>query len=154
MEQDQIQQCAGRVMETIPMVMRSIGSEMRRRSHVDLSVSQFRALTALKHHEGASLSLVAGQMGASLSSTSKLIDGLVENHLVERVDASGDRRRMALTLTVEGTTAMEGMRQEAIIFLTERLTALSSEDCRQVRDVMDLLSSLFSPPRETTVEAA
>jgi hypothetical protein len=56
--------CAREVMETVPLVMRFIRTEMRSRRAPSLSVPQFRVLTFLSRRPGAPLSSVAEHLGS------------------------------------------------------------------------------------------
>jgi hypothetical protein len=61
-------QCAREVMETVPLVMRFIHTEMRSRRAPLLSVPQFRVLMFLSGRPGAPLSSVAEHLGVHCSS--------------------------------------------------------------------------------------
>ena len=60
---------------------------------------QFRALGVVRRHPGASLSVVAGHIGLTTASVSKLIDSLVKKGLVTRADSPDDRRKVVLNAT-------------------------------------------------------
>lgn len=94
--------CARAVLETLPMVMRAIRAGLRDCAGPGLSEAQFRTMLFLRHHRGASLSDLAAFHGLALSSTSRLVDGLVAKGVVARGAHATDRRRVALTLTPEG----------------------------------------------------
>ena len=87
-------QCAHELLEVVPLVMRTIRTEMRGHRGADLSVPQFRTLVFLGNHGGASLSDLADFIGLTLPSVSKLIDGLVTRKLVARKVCTNDRRRV------------------------------------------------------------
>src|SRR6266536_982420 len=95
-------ECAGELLEVVPLIMRYIRIEMRRSRGSDLTVPQFRTLAFLTTNEGASLSSLADHIGLTLPSASKLVDGLVERKLVQRKTCPDDRRRMTLLLTGSG----------------------------------------------------
>jgi DNA-binding MarR family transcriptional regulator len=92
-----LDECARQVLETVPLVMRTVRAEMRRHRAADLSVPQFRTLTFLSRQAGASLSQVAEHIGLTLPSMSSLVEGLVERKLILRNTHSVDRRRVTLT---------------------------------------------------------
>lgn len=138
-------ECAAAVMETIPMIMRTIGAEMRSRHRVDLPMPQFGALMFLKHHGGASLSFLARHRGSSVSSASKLVDGLVERGYVSRDTASEDRRRVALGLTEFGEATLESFHKEEAGYLAEILATLSEGQRTTVMKGMELLRSVLAP---------
>ena len=94
--------CARAVLETLPMVMRAIRAGLRDHATPGLSEAQFRTMLFLHHHRGASLSDLAEFHGLTLSSMSRLVDGLVAKGVVTRATHAADRRRVALTLTPGG----------------------------------------------------
>lgn len=93
---------ANQIMNVIPAVMRLIRSKFREQRAAELSVAQFRTLAFIDIHDGISLSDVAGHIGLTLPSMSKMVDGLVNRKLVSREMHSSDRRRICLALTDAG----------------------------------------------------
>jgi DNA-binding MarR family transcriptional regulator len=141
MADDLARQCATTVMDTFHTMMRTVGSEARKRSSTDLSMQQFRAMKTIQLHEGASLSILSEHLGATLSASSKLIDGLVERGYVRRQNAEDDRRRLILALTDPGQQALGTVHMELIACLTEKLTGLTAGECGIMNLAMDVLRS-------------
>ena len=123
-----LDQCAREVLETVPLVMRTVRAEMRRHRTADLSVPQFRTLNFLNRQAGASLSQVAEHIGLTLPSVSLLVDGLVERKLILRNTSAADRRRITLTLTARGQSVLEAAHGATQAALAEKLAALSAKD--------------------------
>jgi DNA-binding MarR family transcriptional regulator len=146
-------ECARRVLEIMPLVMRAIRVEMRSHRDPDLSVPQFRVLIFLNRHEGASLSHVARHLGFRLPSMSRMIDGLVARNLVTRQTDVGDRRRVALTLTTLGRAAMQSAYESTQGHLAERFAVLTEPDQTLVLKAMQALDSIFGSRREAMVAA-
>jgi DNA-binding MarR family transcriptional regulator len=130
-------------MEVAPLVMRAIRAEMRCHRTSDLSIPQFRTLTFLNHHEGASLSAVAGHIGLTLPSMSKTIDGLVARNLIKRETHPDDRRRVTLALTARGRSAWQVARDDTRTALAEKLAALSPQDRSIILQAMQALRAVF-----------
>src|SRR5690348_2467081 len=107
------ERCAATIMETVPLVMRAIRAEMRRRRPADLSVPQFRALGFVRRNPGASLSEVAAHLGLTLPATSALIDLLVARELIVRALNPNNRRRVTLTLTPLGASTLGAAHADA-----------------------------------------
>lgn len=137
--------CAALVLETVPLVMRSVRAEMRGSRAPDLSVPQFRALNFLYRCPGASLSDVADHVGITLPSMSKLVEKLVARGLVTRQDDPGDRRRVTLALTEPGRAELQAAREATQARLAQRLAALSPEQRAVVVEAMRALRSVFAP---------
>ena len=141
-------ECAGQILETVPLVMLAIRSEMRSHRDTDLSVPQFRVLVYLNRFEGASLSDIAEHMGLTLPSMSKMIDGLVARRLVTRRMHPGDRRRITLAPTARGRTEMQSAYQATESRLAERLAALPLEKRLIILEAMQVLKGIFASNRE------
>src|SRR5690349_8045502 len=120
--------CAHEVLEVVPLVMRTIRTDMRRYRGRELAVPHFRVLAFLSANPGASLSDVAEHMGLRLPTLSTLVAGLVDRKLVVRKASATDRRRIALALSPRGQTTLDRARQATMEQLALRLAALSAED--------------------------
>ncbi len=146
-----LEACARDLMETIPVVMRSIRSEMRRGRGTDLSVPQFRALGFVQRNADASLNELADHLGLTAPSTSKMVDGLVKQGLVLRREAAGDRRRLTLELTRTGNSIVDSARRSALANLAGILDGLDSGELNTVHQAMKLLQPLFVPSRRPQI---
>lgn len=144
------QECAGQVLEAVPLVMAAIRAEMRSHRGAGLSVPQFRVLVYLQRHAGASLSAIAEHMGLTLPSMSKMIDGLVARDLVARQLNPADRRRVTLAPTGSGRQAMQAAHNATAARLAARLSALPASERRTIGKAMQVLATVFAPghPRE------
>ena len=114
-------QCAREILEAVPPVMRFIRNQVRRRHAAGLSLPQFRTLVFFAHTRNSSLSAVAAHLGLSSPAVSRMIDGLVDDRLVERQMVSTNRRQIALTLTSRGRTTLEKVRDEVRLRLADLL---------------------------------
>jgi DNA-binding MarR family transcriptional regulator len=140
--------CAGHILETVPVVMRAIRNEMRSHRGSDLSVPQFRVLVYLNRHEEASLSDIAEHMGSTLPSMSKMVDNLVARELVTRHMDPADRRRVILAPTALGRTMRQSAHKATKSRLAERLAVLSPSERRSIAEAMQALKSIFLSGRE------
>ncbi len=141
--------CAQTVLEVVPVVMRTIRAELRRHRAADLSVPQFRTLAFIDRQSDASLSDVAEHIGLTLPSMSKIVEGLVVRKLVTRQTHPTDRRRMTLTLTARGQTALQSSRAATRACLAEDLAALSDRQRDAVTQALEILRPIFTLPGET-----
>lgn len=144
MSNDVMDQCAAKVMETCHLVMRAIGTEMNRRSPMSLSIRQMVALMTIREQQGASLSVLSEHIGGTISSASKLLDGLVERGYVFRATAEQDRRKLTLALTGEGEEVLCAISLEEMSFLKDKLSVFTPSECLMVNLVMDLLRKALS----------
>ncbi len=140
--------CARDVLEVVPSIMGTIRTEMRRHRTADLSVPQFRTLAFIDRNSGAALSEAAEHIGLTLPSMSKLIDGLVARKLVTRQTHPEDRRRLTLALTTRGLAALQASRAATRACLAEDLSALTDRERETIKQAMQILRPVFTPPGE------
>jgi len=141
--QSPIKQCADDVLDVIPLIMRSIRSEMRSHRTPELSVPQFRALAFAGMHEGATLSDLADHLGLMPPAASKIVDGLVASGLLERRANRTDRRRIWLALTGLGQKKLQTTHKIARECLAKIFTPLSKTECKQISLAMQQLRKVF-----------
>jgi DNA-binding MarR family transcriptional regulator len=137
-------QCAREILETVPLVMRFIRDRVRQRRTVGLSLPQFRTLIFLSRAKNSSLSAVAEHMGLSLPAMSRLVNGLVDDRLVERQLVSTNRRQIALTLTAQGQATLEKVRSEIRRQLAGTLKTLPASEQKTVQRAMRMLHQVFN----------
>lgn len=137
------ERCAWEAMETVPLVMRFIRTEMRSRRAPSLSVPQFRVLTFLSHRPGAPLSSVAEHLGVARSTASATVDRLVRRQLVQRKTHPEERRSVVLTLTATGVQHLQQVRDAASTRMAKVLAGLSAADLLQVSQGLTLLGNAF-----------
>ena len=138
-----IEDTAQQVLDTIPLVMRTIRAEFRSQRSAELSVPQFRTLAFIKNNDGASLSSLAAHIGLTLPSMSKLIDGMVSRGFVGRDEHSEDRRRICLRLTSQGKSELEAAHNHTQAFLADKMSGLTSEELKTITRSMQILRELF-----------
>ena len=80
------EQCAGILLEAVPLIMRTLHAVIHEFSQPELTVPQFRTLMFVHKHRGANLSAAAEFLGLRLASTSKMVDHLVKRRLLARAN--------------------------------------------------------------------
>ena len=138
--------CAQAILEVVPLVMRTIRTEMRRYRGPELAVPHFRVLAYLNGNEGASLSDLAEHLGLRLPSMSTLVAGLVERNLVARGPSAVDRRRITLGLTARGRSTLAAAREATQKRLAERLEPLPAGELDGLTAALEKLRSIFAAP--------
>jgi DNA-binding MarR family transcriptional regulator len=137
--------CAGEILETVPLIMQFIRTEMRRRGSAEISIPHFRVLAFIDRHPGESLSAIAERVGLSLPAMSRLVDGLVEHGFLSRQPSAEDRRFVAISITDVGRDLVRAARADAQNRLADVLAELRVEDRELVVETMHKLRSLFAP---------
>ena len=135
--------CSAQLVELTPVIMRRIRGEMRRRTIPGLTVQQFRALNYLQVYPQSSLSALAAHLGLTLPSTSKLVQQLVVQKVIVRRSAT-DRRRVCLSLTQQGITALDRARLETQQQLAQNLSSLNQKELDIVSAALRVLNLAFS----------
>jgi len=102
-------------MSSVPQVVWFMRRQMR--SHRGkLSMSQFRSLVRVEREPSVSLTAIADHVGTSISTTSRVVSGLVKRGYLARDTSAVDRRRVSVRITEKGYqvlhTARDATRQE------------------------------------------
>jgi DNA-binding MarR family transcriptional regulator len=108
-----------------------------------LSLPEFRALNYLSQHPEASLNVVAEHLGLTPPTASKLVQKLVTDGVVVR-KAATDRRRVCLSLTESGKSALSAARVETRQQLAECLGSLNQKELNAVSMALKALGRAFS----------
>jgi DNA-binding MarR family transcriptional regulator len=136
---------AKKMLEVIPMVMGGVGREMRKRQVIDITMPQFRALMTIRFHPEIAMSGIAQHLDVTLSSASKLIDGLVDRGWVQRAESAEDRRKTLLSLSPAGKEIIEEFHQQKLNYFTELLKDLTDEECITLNNAANILHTIFDP---------
>jgi DNA-binding MarR family transcriptional regulator len=141
--------CARELLDVVPLIMRTIRVEMRRRRGLELTVPQFRALLYIERHPGASLAEVAGFLGLTPPSTSRLVDGLVDRGQVARGESQADRRRLTLVLTLGGRSLLQAARRGTTDRLAQVVEGLTSTQRERLVRALEAVRPIFAASGET-----
>ncbi len=137
------EECAQELLEIVPLIMRDIRCEMRKRKTAELDVPQFRTMIFVDRNKGASLSEAADHMGLTLPSMSKMVDNLLKSGLMIREEHPKDRRRIKLAVTSRGHKILENSRKGTIKYLMEKLNAVSPEDRDAIAKAVKAMRPIF-----------
>jgi DNA-binding MarR family transcriptional regulator len=137
------EECAARVMETVPLLMRFIRADMRTHNADSLSIPQLRSLAYVNRNPGASLSEVAEHLGVTCATASSTIERLVQRHLVQRSDHPQERRRIVLNLTEEGKLLLKQSQEKTRAHIADILASLTLEEVSHIEEGLTLLKNVF-----------
>jgi long-chain acyl-CoA synthetase len=96
-------------------------------TQVDITLPQYRVLGILAEGSNAA-SALADRLAVRPPSVTALIDGLVARDLVERRHDEGDRRRIALRLTAEGSRIVAAADQMLDAYIGSIAATLPGEE--------------------------
>ncbi len=131
------QVAASRVVEVIPLVMRTLALEIRRTGHVPAPVHC--RLMVLLADGPRNLSELAEKQAVSLPTMSNSISALVERGWVTRVRAPHDRRMVMVELTPVGRRALNHIMGLVEARVGRLLASLSAAECDQLLAGLEVL---------------
>lgn len=114
----------------------------------ELSPVQLRALTALREAPRANLNDLASAMGVTVSSTSRLVDRLVDAGLVDRSPSPTTRREISLSLTPVGRRRLQRYDQLRLASARAHLEAVPTADRESVVAALHRLVGGVAESRE------
>lgn len=136
------QQAAREFLQIIPLVMHSLGSDMRQSTQLPVP-GHFNLLYMLA--EGPhNLRELAEKHSVSAPTMSNTISTLVERGWVQRTQSEADRRRISICLTPSGFAVLDAVQTFAENRITEILAPLSNEEMEQLITGLSVLRSAFT----------
>ncbi|MFW6184352.1 MAG: MarR family winged helix-turn-helix transcriptional regulator [Chloroflexota bacterium] len=112
----------------------------------DLTISQLKALFLLAHYGPLAVGELAERLEVGNSTTSIVVQQLVEQDLVERSADAEDRRRTLVALTPQGARLIGGSRKKKEAVLRRWVAQLNDA---QLADLRRGLRALLRVVRET-----
>ena len=106
----------------------------------ELSVAQMATLMLLDAEGGSTVGDLAGDLGRSLSATSRLLDQLVRRGLVHRQEDDRDRRVKRVGLTERGSELIGRVQRQRADAQLAVMAALTESERAQVMRGMTLLA--------------
>jgi len=145
----EIAACAARLVDTAPLVVRCIRTQMRAQLPT-LTLTQFRVMAFLYRQRDCSLTELAEHLGVTRSTASGLIDRFVRRRWATRTIDRGNRRRVMLRLTHRGAAQFDIAKHAARRDAARRLAALSSAQVGALRQSLHALTRVFGDRAEVT----
>jgi DNA-binding MarR family transcriptional regulator len=135
--------CASLILETTPLVMRSMRAEVAQYVGSGTTLPQFRVLSHLNRGSRC-LSDLAARQHVSLATMSKIVTGLVDRGYVERTSEGNDRRYITLRLTRKGQRFFDKTNAHTHQRIVARVKSLSNEERRRIVEGLRVLESVFA----------
>jgi DNA-binding MarR family transcriptional regulator len=142
-----LESTAGSVIETIPGVMDTMRSALRRHVGEQLTVPQFRCLAFISRHSGCTVSEVAGFMGVTKATASVMVDRLMRAGSILVVSDLKDRRRSILHISGPGKTQLLRIRGEARKDFSQAMGGLSEQELSTLNEGLAILRKTFRPEK-------
>jgi DNA-binding MarR family transcriptional regulator len=122
---NKIKERAERLLRISPKIMLSF-SRMHSSKKSEMTFNQYQTLILIKELGNCSVNQLADRLGLAQSTTSQLIDRLVNGGLVERIINPSNRRSIIISLSTEGmrmlhkrTTIMQKGYEKILSLLNE-----------------------------------
>jgi len=131
-----------RVVASYELLMQRIAS-----SHapdlmeVAVTMSQAKVLYLIAASQGMRMSEIAVRLGVSISTTSGLVDRLVDHGLLARHDDPADRRQVVVTITPSGSADLERFRELNAVQMRRLLACLGDSELDVVERATILLAA-------------
>ena len=138
--------CGDLLLDVVPVLMAAMRLQMVRLKPPDLTTPQFRICAFLYRQPGQALTPLTDLLGLTLSSLSKLVDGLVAAGYVRHEVCPEDRRRARLYLTARGRAAVARVRTGIGQQLSARLATLGEAERRTIAEALGHLQQVFPTP--------
>lgn len=107
---------------------------------LDLSFTQIKALCALEAGgSDRSVGELAEQLGVSLGTMSRAVDGLHERGLVKRAEDPGDRRVKRVALTEAGHTVPLALDEARLSALSALIESLAEEEAQALGAALEMI---------------
>jgi DNA-binding MarR family transcriptional regulator len=113
-----------------------------------LSGPEASAMAVIVYSEGITPSRLAELEQVKRPTITKLIDGLVERGLVQRLGNPDDKRSSIMVATRKGREVWEAGQLRRVAPLADRIESLSPDERFQFEAAMPLLAKLTEPPQE------
>ena len=127
-------------------VLLHLNRHLRREAQAQgTSASQISLLAGIEGNPGIGIADLASREGMAAPSVCTAIDRLQAAGYVTRLrETSGDRRRVGLAVTPEGSALLRRVRSRRTAWLAARLQALTADERAHISDAVDALSALVS----------
>lgn len=116
---------------------------------IDLSMAQAKALHLIGHGGPITMSALAARLGVTASTTSGLVDRLVERGLVDRRSEPADRRQVVVDVTADGRRLIDDFRELGSGAFRQILVRLSPEELDVLARAIQILIAHLPQPDDS-----
>jgi DNA-binding MarR family transcriptional regulator len=147
MQETRKQELTERFIELVEQINQCMHSRpLEEWPDLELTIPQIKTLTLLRHQGPQRMGSIATYLGSTLSSSTSIIDRLVDKGLVERVPDPDDRRVVICQLTSRGQEATEQFWRIGRTRVVELAERLDIEELEIVVRAMKLLYKATGGP--------
>ena len=126
-------------------VLLHLNRHLRREAQTQgISAGQISMLAGIEGNRGIGVKELAAREGMAAPSVCTSVDRLEAAGYVTRVRDTGDRRRVGLAITPEGTALLRRVRSRRTAWLAARLQALTDDERERIAGAVDALGALVA----------
>lgn len=130
------------ILETFPLVMRTVAAELRQHTH-NIESAHFRLLWLLEH-EPQTLSQLAEKQSVSLPTMSNTVTILEERGWARRQRLRTDRRKVVIEITPDGLAVLDDVRKQAEVRVMAVLSVVAPDDQALIARALAILRDVFA----------
>ena len=117
-----------------------------------LSMPQFGLLMQMHHKGACGMSEVSERFDITPAAASQLVDKLVQNGFIQRVEDPHDRRAKLLNLTDKGRDLIQRGIQERYLWVDELAEKLTADERARISDALNIMTEAARELEEKTVQ--
>jgi DNA-binding MarR family transcriptional regulator len=127
-------------------VLLHLNRHLRREAQTQgISAGQISLLAGIEANPGIGIADLASREGMAAPSVCTAVDRLQSAGYVTRVrESTGDRRRVGLAVTPEGSALLRRVRSRRTAWLAARMQALTPDERERIAGAVDALSALVT----------
>lgn len=136
---------AAAILEIIPRAMREIRDSNRSSKGQDLKLPEYRVLAHVWRRPKTNKEL-ADDIGLSVPAMSRLISGLGQKGLIQRLENPADRREYYIQITRQGLILFRNIRKETSQRIYERIKVLNEHEKSALSEGLLLILKTLAEP--------
>ena len=119
-----------------------------------LTALQYTALTVLEQHPDLTAAHLARHSFVTAQSAADMVTALIDRGLIERHRDPVDRRRLVMSLTLDGQRLLDRLRPQVAAIESRMLARLSAADARALRTSLESCREALAAPKGPAVDTA
>ena len=143
---DAVSDTAVAIANRLRPVLLHLNRHLRREARAQgISAGQISLLASIESNRGIGVKELADREGMAAPSVCTAVDRLqAAGYVTRERESNGDRRRVGLEATSEGSALLRSVRSRRTAWLAERLQALSAAERARIADAVEALSALVT----------
>ncbi|RKX76316.1 MAG: hypothetical protein DRP87_12280 [Spirochaetes bacterium] len=141
MNNDIVKNTAQLLLDSIPLVMKKLFSELRKTGEIDNPV-QYKMLCILSG-SSKNLAELAERQGVSPPTMSRSISRMVNRGWIRRTSVPEDRRKLKITITDDGKRVLDSVHMNLRQYVEQLVAELPEDKLQKLREGLEILKQSF-----------